>query len=76
MTKEKLEAMDDKKSKSNLHSYLDKLLDKDGIKTSNKIEISVDNETAVALLGIGIGLVIFSHLIGTGLKALMRKRTI
>ena len=66
--------MDASKEKPNLFSYLDKVLDSDGIKTSNKIAISVDTQTAVTLLGIGIGLVIFSHLLGTGLRALTRKK--
>ena len=48
---------------------------KDGIKTTNKIDISVDSETALTLLGIGIGLVIFSHLLGTGLNALTREKS-
>jgi len=56
--------------KPNLFSYLDKVLDNDGIKTSNRIEVKVERETAVTILGIGMGLVVFSHFLGVGLKAL------
>jgi len=66
--------MDDPKNKPNLFSYLDKVLDSDGIKTSNKIEVKVDRETALTLLGIGFGLVVFSQLLGVGLRALTTKR--
>jgi len=67
--------MSENSNKRNLFSYLDKVMGKDGIKTTNKIDISVDSETALTLLGIGIGLVIFSHLLGTGLNALTREKS-
>jgi hypothetical protein len=60
--------MSDEKQKPNLFSYLDKVMGTDGIKTSNKFEISVDSETALTLLGIGVGLIIFSHLLGAGIR--------
>lgn len=67
--------MSDNQNKKNLFSYLDKVMGQDGIKTSNQINISVDSQTAVTLLGIGVGLVIFSHLLGTGLRMLTRTKT-
>ena len=63
-------------NEKNLFSYLDKVMGQDGIKTTNKINISVDSQTAVTLLGIGIGLVIFSHAIGAGLRALSKSKSI
>lgn len=60
--------------KKNLFSYLDKVMGKDGIKTTNKLEMSIDSETAVVILGIGIGLVVFSHLLGAGVRAITPKR--
>jgi len=63
-------------NKNNLFSYLDKVMGQDGIKTTNKIDISVDSQTALTLFGIGIGLVIFSHAIGTGLRALTKSKSI
>ena len=67
--------MDDKANKPNLFSYLDKVMGKDGIKTSNKFEISVDAETALTLLGVGVGLVIFSHLLGAVITALTTSKS-
>lgn len=64
------------KDKPNLFSYLDKVLDSEGIKTSNKIAIKVEAETAITILGIGIGLVVFSHLLGVGLRALTTKKRV
>ncbi len=66
--------MSNQENKQNLFGYLDRVLGNDGIKTSNKINISVDSQTAATLLGIGIGLVIFSHLLGAGIRALSRKK--
>ena len=60
--------MSNEATKPNLFSYLDKVMGNDGIKTTNKFEISVDRETAITLLGIGVGLVIFSHLLGAGIN--------
>jgi hypothetical protein len=60
--------MSNEVTKPNLFSYLDKVMGNDGIKTANKLEISVDRETAITLLGIGVGLVIFSHLFGAGIN--------
>jgi hypothetical protein len=60
--------MSNEVTKTNLFSYLDKVMGNDGIKTANKLEISVDRETAITLLGIGVGLVIFSHLLGAGIN--------
>jgi hypothetical protein len=60
--------MSNEVTKPNLLSYLDKVMGNDGIKTANKLEISVDRETAITLLGIGVGLVIFSHLLGAGIN--------
>jgi hypothetical protein len=60
--------MSNEVTKPNLFSYLDKVMGNDGIKTANKLEISVDRETAITLLGIGVGLVIFSHLLGAGIN--------
>lgn len=58
----------------NLFSYLDNIMGKDGIKTTNKIEMSVDSETAVILFGIGAGLVVFSHLLGVVIRAASSKK--
>jgi len=60
--------MSNEKQPQNLFSYLDKVMGSDGIKTTNKFAISVDRETAFTLLGIGLGLVIFSHLLGVGIN--------
>tara|TARA_R110002111_G_scaffold68624_1_gene111282 strand:- start:203 stop:397 length:195 start_codon:yes stop_codon:yes gene_type:complete len=60
--------MSNEVTKPSLFSYLDKVMGNDGIKTANKLEISVDRETAITLLGIGVGLVIFSHLLGAGIN--------
>ena len=65
--------MKETENKRNLFSYLDRVMGQDGIKTSNKIDISVDSQTAMTLLGIGVGLVIFSHLLGAGVQLLIRK---
>lgn len=65
--------MSEQKQKPNLFNYLDRVMGKDGIKTSNKIAVSVDTETAFTLLGIGVGLVIFSHIVGAGVRALSKK---
>ena len=67
--------MKEQESKPNLFSYLDRVMGQDGIKTTNKIDISVDSETAMTLLGIGVGLVIFSHLLGAGINALVGSKT-
>lgn len=67
--------MSQNENKKNLFSYLDKVMGQDGIKTTNKIDISIDSQTAITILGIGIGLVIFSHAIGAGVKALTRVKT-
>ena len=60
--------MSNENQKPNLFGYLDKVMGQDGIKTSNKIALSVDRETAFTLLGIGVGLIIFSHLLGAGIN--------
>lgn len=59
-------------TKPTVFSYLDKVMGSDGIKTANKLEISVDRETAITLLGIGVGLVIFSHLLGVGINKVIK----
>ncbi len=66
--------MSQPEQKRNLFSYLDKIMGNEGIKTSNKIQISIDRETAIVLLGLGAGLIIFSHLIGIGRNLLIKKR--
>jgi hypothetical protein len=66
--------MKEEENKRNLFSYLDKVMGQDGIKTSNKFDISVDSQTAMTLLGIGVGLVIFSHLLGAGVQLLIGKK--
>lgn len=68
--------MSENQNKPNLFSYLDKVMGQDGIKTTNKIDISIDSETAMTVLGIGLGLVIFSHLLGTGIHLLIRKKSL
>lgn len=67
--------MSDNQNKKNLFTYLDKVMGNDGIKTSNQINISIDSQTAITLLGIGIGLVIFSHALGAGVKLLTKRKT-
>lgn len=67
--------MSQNENKKNLFSYLDKVMGHDGIKTTNKINVSVDSQTAVTLFGIGIGLVIFSHAIGAGVRFLTKNKT-
>jgi|GEM_PF-3207714 len=66
--------MAEKKENPTVFTYLDRIMGSDGIKTSNKIEFSMDRESALTLLGIGIGLVVFSHLLGAGIQALSKNK--
>lgn len=66
--------MSDTKEKKNLFSYLDKIMDSDGIKTSNKIQLSIDSQTAITLIALGAGLIVFSHALGVGRDLFIRKK--
>lgn len=60
-------------NKKQLFTYLDKVMGRDGIKTSNKIEIKIDQPTAITLLALGVGLVVFNHLLRIGIDSIRGK---
>jgi len=64
--------MPEQKEQSTIYTYLDRITGADGIKTTNKIQVAIDINTAVTIVGIGLGLVVFSHLLGAGIRALER----
>lgn len=63
--------MSSQSEEPNVFTYLDRITGSEGIKTSNQIDVAIDGKTAVTLFGIGIGLVVFSHLLGVGLRKLI-----
>lgn len=67
--------MSNTQNKYGLFSYLDKVMGEDGIKTNNKIQLSIDSQTAITLIALGAGLIIFSHAIGIGRDLLIKKKT-
>lgn len=67
--------MSNTQDKNGLFSYLDQIMGEDGIKTNNKIQLSIDSQTAITLLALGAGLIIFSHAIGIGRDLLIKKKT-
>ena len=48
------------------------IFSKDGIKTDNKIDISVDQKTAITLATIGVGLIVFNHVLGIVIRKVFR----
>ena len=65
--------MEDKHEKKNLFTYLDRVMGNDGIKTTNKIQVSIDRQTAITLIALGAGLILFSHAIGIGRDVFIKK---
>ena len=54
----------------NVFTYLDRVTGTDGIKTTNKLDVSVDKQTKIFLVGLGLGLVVFSKLLSLGVEVL------
>jgi hypothetical protein len=57
-----------------LCNYLDRALGDEGIKTKSKFDVTIDSKTAVTIGAIGIGLIVFNHLLGIGIKAVLKSK--
>ena len=56
-----------------INTYLDRIIGQDGIKTSNEIKLEIDTQTAITLVGVGVGLIVFNQLLGLGIRSLFQK---
>jgi hypothetical protein len=66
--------MAEEKKNPTLFSYLDRALGDEGIKTTSKFEVAIDAQTAITLGAIGVGLIVFNHLLGIGVRALLKSK--
>jgi hypothetical protein len=57
-----------------LFNYLDRALGDEGIKTTSKFDVTIDSKTAVTIGAIGMGLIVFNHLLGIGLSAVLKSK--
>jgi hypothetical protein len=64
--------MAEEQKNPSLFNYLDRALGDEGIRTTSKFDVTIDAKTAITLGAIGVGLIVFNHLLGIGVRAMLK----